>query len=105
MSIKKYKISKRLSKKISKSKRLHKNLSKSKRVSKRVSKLYKSKRVNQKGGFLNNPSCNIATIKEPGFNISGLGTSNNSIPGLSIPDSRAVIYNPNCKTDTYQAMV
>ena len=51
----------------------------------------------QKGGFTN---CNLASVKEPGFNIAGLG----DIPGLSIPDSRGAIYRPNCKPDTYQAM-
>ena len=51
----------------------------------------------QNGGFIN---CNLASVKEPGFNIAGLG----DIPGLSIPDSRGAIYRPNCKPDTYQAM-
>ena len=51
----------------------------------------------QKGGSTN---CNLASVKEPGFNIAGLG----DIPGLSIPDSRGAIYRPNCKPDTYQAM-
>ena len=51
----------------------------------------------QQGGSTN---CDLASVKEPGFNIAGLG----DIPGLSIPDSRGAIYRPNCKPDTYQAM-
>ncbi len=102
MAIKKYKTSKRLYKKLSKrlAKRLTKRLSKSKKVS-------KSKRLHkyQKGGFFGDSSCNLATVKEPGFNVSGLGSGSNAISGLSIPESRAVIFNPNCKTDTYQAML
>ena len=58
------------------------------------------KHLKQKGGFLNNTNCNLATIKEPGFHLDGSG----SIDGISIPETRAVIYNPNCKPDTYQAM-
>ena len=50
-----------------------------------------------KGGFA---SCNLATIKEPSFNIPAMG----GIDGLSIPESRGAIFRPNCKTDTYQAM-
>ena len=53
---------------------------------------------NYKGGFSSN--CNLATIKEPGFSVDALG----SIAGLSIPESRAAIYRPNCKTNSYQAM-
>ena len=66
------------------------------------SKNYNSKNYNrrmqrQKGG---NSNCSLASVKEPGFNVVGLG----DIPGLSISDSRGAIYRPNCKTDTYQAM-
>lgn len=56
--------------------------------------------MKQKGGFLNDDNCNLATIKEPGFHLEGSG----DIEGISIPESRAVIFNPNCKVDTYQAM-
>jgi hypothetical protein len=52
----------------------------------------------QRGGFTN---CSLATVQEPGFNITAIG----EIPGFSIPDSKGVIYRPNCKTDTYQAMI
>ena len=54
-------------------------------------------RRSQSGGA----DCNIATIKEPAFNIPGLG----DIAGLNIAESKAVIYNPNCKTDTYHPMM
>ena len=50
-----------------------------------------------RGGF---SSCNLATIKEPEFNIPAMG----GIDGLSIAESRGEIFRPNCKTDTYQAM-
>ena len=60
-----------------------------------------SNRINSilhKGGFNN---CNIATVKEPGFNIPSFG----GINGLSIPESQSAIYRPNCTPDTYQAMI
>jgi len=80
----------------------HKSKSKSKSKSKGKKNNSKKYNINsrmqrQKGGFTN---CNLASVKEPGFNIAGLG----DIPGLSIPDSRGAIYRPNCKPDTYQAM-
>lgn len=61
------------------------------------SKNHNRRMQRQKGGSTN---CNLASVKEPGFNIAGLG----DIPGLSIPDSRGAIYRPNCKSDSYQAM-
>lgn len=125
MAIKKTKLSKKVSKRVSKSKQYRKTKHtkgikqrfslKSKKVfkSKKNSKnrnYYKSyskknlKKYKQQGGFnLNNglgDDCNLATIKEPGFNLEGSG----NIEGISIPESRAVIYNPACKVDTYQAM-
>ena len=63
------------------------------------------KKSKQSGGFFSDPSCNIATVKEAGFSMLGSGTGSSSIPGLSIPSSRALIFNPNCKTDSYQAMI
>jgi hypothetical protein len=57
-----------------------------------------NKNNHQSGGFASD--CNLASIKEPGFNLSALG----DIAGLSIPESRAAIFHPNCKADTYQAM-
>jgi len=82
--------------------KFNKNKYKSKSKSKSKSKFNsKSKKhLKQKGGFLNDDNCNLATIKEPGFHLEGSG----NIEGISIPESRAVIYNPDCKVDTYQAM-
>ena len=66
--------------------------------SKSKSKSNSNSNINHhKGGFA---SCNLATIKEPAFNIPAMG----GIDGLSIPESRGAIFRPNCKTDTYQAM-
>ena len=59
---------------------------------------YNKKTHKQRGGFASD--CNIASVKEPGFNVSALG----DIPGLSIPESRGAIFRPNCQPDTYQAM-
>jgi len=73
----------------------HKSKKNSKNHSKKDNSMRRMQR--QKGGSTN---CNLASVKEPGFNIAGLG----DIPGLSIPDSRGAIYRPNCKPDTYQAM-
>lgn len=74
----------------------------SKKTKRNKSKSHKSnnKKNNrkQRGGA----GCgSIASVKEPGFEIAGIG----SISGLSIPESRATIYKPNCQKDTYQAMV
>jgi hypothetical protein len=52
----------------------------------------------QNGGFT---SCNLATVQEPEFNLPALG----DIAGLNIAKSRGVIYRPDCKPDTYQAMI
>ena len=98
-------------KKHSKSKRSHHHYSKKTRKTQRKShKSHKSHRhykknskkskhsKNQRGGFGCGP---IASVKEPGFELPALG----SAPGLSIPDMRGIIYRPDCKPDTYQAMV
>ena len=69
-----------------------------KNMTKNMNKKYK-KNNNHHGGF--NASCNLATVKEPAFSLSGMG----DIPGLNIPESRGVIYRPNCQTDTNQAMI
>lgn len=63
----------------------------------RKRKYRKSKKINQRGSG----KCDIATVKESGFNIPNIG----DIAGLSIPESRGVIYKPNCKTDSYHANV
>ena len=97
---------------ISKFSKKNKNLKKSKyskksrkyinyKISRKISKSKKSRKSNnsmqkyrkhQRGGFA--PSCNLATVKEPGFNLDAL----NAIAGLSIPSSSAVIYRPNCRS-------
>jgi len=81
-----------------KNSRKNKNQKNHKKQLTNKSKKNNSRRMQrQKGGSTN---CNLASVKEPGFNIAGLG----DIPGLSIPDSRGAIYRPNCKSDSYQAM-
>jgi hypothetical protein len=55
-----------------------------------------NRKTKQRGGA----NCNVATVQESAFNIPSIG----DIAGLSIPSSRAVIYQPDCKIDTYQAM-
>lgn len=95
MPIKRHTMSK--SKKSIKSKKSKRNSRMNKKTMK--NKKYMNNKKHQKGGF--GSDCNLATVKEPGFNIDALG----SIAGLSIPGSRAAIYRPNCKTDKYQAMI
>ena len=92
---KKHTSRKNTNKKINQKKQTHQtHKSKSKNYN---SKNYNRRMQRQKGG---NANCSLASVKEPGFNVAGLG----DIPGLSISDSRGAIYRPNCKTDTYQAM-
>ena len=50
-----------------------------------------------RGGF---SSCNLATIKEPSFNVPSMG----GIDGLTIAEAKGAIFRPNCNTDVYQAM-
>ena len=59
-------------------------------------KSLKRKTNKQSGGS----DCSIATVIEPGFSVPSHG----DIAGLSIGESRGVIYRPNCKSDNYQAM-
>jgi hypothetical protein len=59
---------------------------------------YQNTNTAQNGGFFN---CNLATVQEPEFNLPALG----DIAGLNIEKSRGVIYRPNCKPETYQAMI
>ena len=102
------------SKRISKSKRQIKsklayNRKKHIRTQRRSNKNF-NKKINNKvlmGGFLGDSSCNIATVKEAGFNVGGFGSGSTAIGGLSIPESRAMIYNPNCSNSSskYNAMV
>lgn len=69
-----------------------------KHTRKSIRKQPKLRKQSQKGGA---SDCNLATVREPGFNVSGLG----DIAGLSIPEGRGVIYRSNCTPDNYQAMV
>ena len=97
MPLKKYKKSSKSRSSRSSSKTMKRFRRKTK--SKTRSRKNKSSRKTHRGGF--SSSCNLATVKEPGFKLDAIG----AIPGLSIPESSAVIYRPNCKTDSYQAMV
>lgn len=57
-----------------------------------------NKRHSMKGGF---SGCGLATVNEPGISLPDLG----SIKGMSIPDTRAVIYRPSCTSSNLnQAM-
>ena len=96
MSIKK--IKSHMTKKHKKSHMTNKNKKSRSKSKKHMSKKYK-KNNNHRGGF--NASCNLATVKEPAFSLSGMG----DIPGINVPESRGVIYRPNCQTDTNQAMI
>jgi hypothetical protein len=87
----KYKSKKHLTKRNRKSNKKNKI----KRTTRNYRKNYN--RRNQQGGS----SCSLATVQEPAFSIPALG----DIPALNIPQAKGVIYRPNCKTDTNQAMV
>jgi hypothetical protein len=69
---------------------------KKKHTNRKYKKHSKSRYQKQKGG-----NCQIASVREPSINIPATG----SISGLSIADSRAAIYRPDCNIDTNQAMV
>ena len=106
MPIKKLTKSKRLSrtKRLTKSKKLARRQRLSRTNKKHVMKR-KVVRKTQRGGF--SSDCSIATVKERGFNLPALGSGTTQIPGLSILDTTAMIFNPNCSgnTNSYQAMV
>ena len=89
-----------------------KRLSKSKKRlvksnKKRLSKSNKkrSSKSNKKhsGGFLSSSNCSIASVKEPGFHLSALGSGSTQIPGFSIPDQKAIIFDPKCAVSQSQA--
>ena len=88
---------KKMSRKLSRKHNKKHSKTKSKR---RISKRNTRSRINhkQRGGFT---SCNLATVQEPEFNLPALG----DITGLNIAKSHGVIYRPDCKPDTYQAMI
>ena len=94
------KTKKRLSK--SNKKRLSKSIKK--RLSK-SNKNNKNNKNNQRGGFFGSSNCSIASVKEPGFNLPSLGSGATQITGFSIPDQKAIIFDPQCKFDTNHAMV
>jgi len=99
MPLKKYKKSSKTRSSRSSSKTMKRFRRKTKSKTRSRSRKNKSSRKTHRGGF--SSSCNLATVKEPGFKLDAIG----AIPGLSIPESSAVIYRPNCKTNSYQAMV
>ena len=111
MAIKSYKskrLSKKLSKKLSKSRsRLSKSKSRLSKIKSSLTNLhtkkhknFKKHKKNQRGGS----NCNIATVKERGFNLPSYGSGANQIAGFSIPDTNAMIFNPNCASSPNQAM-
>ena len=71
--------------------------SKTKSKSKSNNKYRKNK---HRGGF--SSSCDIVTVKEPGFKLDALGVAS----GINIPDARGAIFRPNCSgSKSSQAMV
>jgi len=101
MPIKKHRLFKK-----TKSKSLKKRLSYKLKTKKNKSRKSKSRsrgnsksRKHQKGGF-GSTSCDMVSVKESGFSLGSIG----NIPGIDIAESRASIFKPNCKPDTYQAM-
>ena len=115
MPIRKLSKSKRLSKtkRVSKSKKSIKTtkLSKSKRLSKSYKKLKhklksrKHKTIKHRGGFFGSSNCSIASVKEPGFNLPSYGVGASQISGFSIPDQKAIIFDPKCPSAPSQAGV
>ena len=65
----------------------------------------RSSKSNKKhsGGFLSSSNCSIASVKEPGFHLSALGSGSTQIPGFSIPDQKAIIFDPKCAVSQSQA--
>jgi hypothetical protein len=63
----------------------------------RLTQLSQLNRRTQYGGT----NCLIATVNEPAFNLPDSG----GVTGLNIGEARGILYRPNCKADTYQAMV
>uniref|UniRef100_A0A6C0HP66 Uncharacterized protein n=1 Tax=viral metagenome TaxID=1070528 RepID=A0A6C0HP66_9ZZZZ len=63
----------------------------------RLTQLSQLNRRTQYGGT----NCLIATVNEPAFNLPDSG----GVTGLNISEARGILYRPNCKADTYQAMV
>ena len=59
-------------------------------ISRRYKKQKRTRISKMKGGF---NSCVLGTISEAGFSIPDIG----SVKGLTIKDSNAVIYRPECQ--------
>ena len=79
-----------------KSHKSHKSLKTSKRSKQHIR--HSSHRSKTQHGGSN---CLLATVNEPAFSLPDIG----GVKGLNIAESRALLYRPNCKTDTYQAML
>lgn len=82
------------------SRKSHKKLSnnhKSKK-SKKNNRHRKHHRRHQKGG---SAGCDLASVREQSLTIPAMG----SVAGLTIADSRASIFRPDCKVDNNQAMI
>jgi hypothetical protein len=87
------KLSRKSHKKLSKN---HK--SKKSKKSKKNNRRRKHHRRHQTGG---SAGCDLASIREQGLTIPAMG----SVAGLTIADSRAAIFRPDCKVDNNQAMI
>jgi hypothetical protein len=112
MPLKKYKLSKK-SRKLKKSSKSSKSKkTKNFRSSRKLKKMFKKKNSSSSSSknrsnlkyrkYQKGAGCNVATVKEPGFNVDTLG----SMPSLSIDASTAVIYRPRCtQNSSSQAMI
>ena len=89
----------RKSTRLSKSKHNYKSNNKYKNINK-----YKNKKYSHRGGFFGDSSCNIASVKEPAFNLAPYTSGSTTITGFSIPEQKGMIFNPNCTTSANQAM-
>lgn len=101
------KSSKKSSRKSSRNSGKSRKYVKSKHNNSRSHKKYRNKHTKKnmrrmRGGFASN-ACSLAIVSEPGFSVSSSGSD---IPGLNIPESKAMIYDPACKSaNLNQAMV
>ena len=76
--------------------RKSKSMRNSRRHKKNNKRSKRSSRRNLHGGG----DCRLSTVMEPSFIIDDIGAAK----GINISESRGIIYRPNCKADTYQAM-
>jgi hypothetical protein len=77
--------------------------SKSKKRGSKVSKSNKKNKNNQRGGFFGTSNCSIASVTEKGFNLATFNSGNIKINGFSLPDQKAIIYDPKCPPPPSQA--